>query len=289
MRIEVPIPQSPIQDSSGHVTKEWRAFFLNIVRALRSDTGTLDDSDVLQSAPTAESAISDLAQRVAQLEEALVPPQTNAQAIADLQAMMPAPVEVLVGGVAGPASSTDNAVARFNGTTGKKIQNSSFIVDDSGHISSFGGNIAFPASQSASGDANTLDDYQEGSFTPVFTAATPPTGVTYGTQVGDYTKIGNLVLFHLRVQLTNKGAGGAGAISITGLPFTSANDIGNTADIGHDNITFTGGYTALVAFVAANSTVLTINEQGSAVAALGVTWANTANTSDFVITGFYHV
>jgi len=41
------------------------------------------------------------------------------------------------GDVEGPASSTDNAVVRFNGTGGKDIQNSVVIVDDSGNISGF--------------------------------------------------------------------------------------------------------------------------------------------------------
>ncbi len=38
------------------------------------------------------------------------------------------------GDVVGPASATDNAVARFDSTTGKLIQNSSFIVNDSGEV-----------------------------------------------------------------------------------------------------------------------------------------------------------
>lgn len=44
-------------------------------------------------------------------------------------------VEVASGNVDGPASSTDNAVARFDGTTGKLIQNSSVTIDDSNNIS----------------------------------------------------------------------------------------------------------------------------------------------------------
>lgn len=39
-----------------------------------------------------------------------------------------------LGDVVGPSSSTDNAVARFDGTTGKLIQNSAVTVDDSGNI-----------------------------------------------------------------------------------------------------------------------------------------------------------
>jgi hypothetical protein len=39
-----------------------------------------------------------------------------------------------LGDVTGPASSTDNAIARFNGTTGKLIQNSAVIIDDSNNV-----------------------------------------------------------------------------------------------------------------------------------------------------------
>jgi len=38
------------------------------------------------------------------------------------------------GDVVGPASATDNAIARYDGTTGKLIQNSTVIVDDSGNV-----------------------------------------------------------------------------------------------------------------------------------------------------------
>lgn len=39
-----------------------------------------------------------------------------------------------IGDVQGPSSSTDNAIARFDGTTGNIIQNSSVILDDAGNI-----------------------------------------------------------------------------------------------------------------------------------------------------------
>lgn len=41
----------------------------------------------------------------------------------------------LSGDVSGPASSTDNALARFDGTTGKLIQNSTGILTDTGNLS----------------------------------------------------------------------------------------------------------------------------------------------------------
>ena len=40
----------------------------------------------------------------------------------------------LDGKVAGPASATDNAIVRFDGTTGKLVQNSGVVIDDSGNI-----------------------------------------------------------------------------------------------------------------------------------------------------------
>src|SRR5215468_5683367 len=53
------------------------------------------------------------------------------------------------------------------------------------------GQITFPASQNASAGANTLDDYEEGTWTPVLTAATAGNlSVAYSTQLATYTKIG---------------------------------------------------------------------------------------------------
>ena len=57
------------------------------------------------------------------------------------------------------------------------------------------GQIKFPATQNASADANTLDDYEEGTWTPAYALTTPGTSSfgTYATQTGTYTKIGNKV------------------------------------------------------------------------------------------------
>jgi len=79
-----------------------------------------------------------------------------------------------------------------------------------------GTGITFPATQSASTDANTLDDYEEGTFTPSYSA----TGATfaYAYRVGFYTKIGNKVFVELFLR-TNSVSGGSGDVLITGLPF----------------------------------------------------------------------
>jgi hypothetical protein len=72
------------------------------------------------------------------------------------------------------------------------------------------------------GDSNLkcLDWYQEGTFTPVFEGTTTPGVGTYSTQVGRYTRIGNIVRFAINLRATTHT--GTGDLIITGLPFTSA-------------------------------------------------------------------
>ena len=83
------------------------------------------------------------------------------------------------------------------------------------------GGIAFPATAVAVADANTLDDYEEGTWTGTMTGLTtaPTTPVT---ATGKYTKIGNIVTIH--IQFYDKDTTGAsGQIVVTGLPFLSLN------------------------------------------------------------------
>jgi hypothetical protein len=84
------------------------------------------------------------------------------------------------------------------------------------------GQIDFPATQVPSAGANTLDDYEEGTFTPTITSAGGGAG-TYGTQVAGYVKIGRKVSVSGRVVLATKGTLAAGAVSISGLPFAALN------------------------------------------------------------------
>ena len=81
------------------------------------------------------------------------------------------------------------------------------------------GQIAFPASQNASADANTLDDYEEGTWTPTV-SGTGTAGVgTYSIQTGHYIKIGKLVYIRGRIDLTNHT--GTGNFVGGGLPFAA--------------------------------------------------------------------
>jgi hypothetical protein len=85
-----------------------------------------------------------------------------------------------------------------------------------------GTGITFPATQAASTNANTLDDYEEGTFTPVLNFAGSTAGITYDIQLGRYTKVGNVVNVQIGLVLTSKGSA-AGALQMAGLPFTAIN------------------------------------------------------------------
>jgi hypothetical protein len=88
-----------------------------------------------------------------------------------------------------------------------------------------GTGITFPATQSASSNANTLDDYEEGTFTPKIDGSTSTGTGTYTAQNGYYTKIGNRVNFECYIYWTNHT--GTGPMRLGGLPFTINNSTNN--------------------------------------------------------------
>ena len=77
--------------------------------------------------------------------------------------------------------------------------------------------LTFPATARPVSDPNTLDDYEEGTWTPVLSSdGTPPT-IAYTEQLGTYTKIGNLVFLKAKIRGVLSNAG-TGTPRITGLP-----------------------------------------------------------------------
>ena len=87
-----------------------------------------------------------------------------------------------------------------------------------------GAGITFPATQSASSDANTLDDYEEGAIDGNNLGLTYATVGTssfgYSDRRGTYTKIGRVVYFTIDIRLSSFSKGTAsGDIFVVGLPF----------------------------------------------------------------------
>ena len=107
--------------------------------------------------------------------------------------------------------------------------------------------ITFPATQSASTDANTLDDYEEGTWTPTDASGA---GLTFSTAVGNYTKIGRVVTGSFRV--TYPTTVSSAQIIIGGLPFTVNNTEANFCFVG----CYSNGTTAISGETATNSTTM---------------------------------
>jgi hypothetical protein len=77
-----------------------------------------------------------------------------------------------------------------------------------------GAGITFPTTQNASSGANTLDDYEEGSWTPGIIAG----GMSITSlHSAFYTKVGRHVTAYCYFNITNTG--GLSGYQITGLPF----------------------------------------------------------------------
>jgi len=90
-----------------------------------------------------------------------------------------------------------------------------------GNITLTGGRIAFPATADPSTGVNTLDDYEEGEWTPALSS----TGATfsYTFQTGSYTKIGRQVFLYFAIALTGAPTGTlTNVVLMTGLPFSIA-------------------------------------------------------------------
>ena len=95
------------------------------------------------------------------------------------------------------------------------------VVEFLGNTSGSGAGITFPATQSPSTDANTLDDYEEGTYTPTLIGNGTAGNPVYSSQSGRYTTIGNVVFVQAIVFVTSNTTGtGTARIS---LPTAVAN------------------------------------------------------------------
>lgn len=93
----------------------------------------------------------------------------------------------------------------------------------SGGVLSVEGGVVLGAGAANSTTANTLDDYEEGTFTPTFSSGLTSPG--YLSQVGTYVKVGAMVICSVYLR-ANSGTENSDHIRIGGMPFafTSATD-----------------------------------------------------------------
>ena len=140
-----------------------------------------------------------------------------------------------------------------------------------------GKGIDFSATSDGSGSTGSevLDDYEEGTWTPVLT------GAGGGTHSGSglYTKVGNIV--HVSFKNENfSNTGFSGILTITGLPFAAISEQANVFGLTY-NLSFTG-YTSISAQTDGGGGVLRLVKSGS-----GLGYAD-LNATDLNATGNYH-
>ena len=127
-------------------------------------------------------------------------------------------------GLVQTADTSGEIELQSNGTTALKVNTNEGIQIlnclgvGNATPSTSGAGITFPATQSASTDANTLDDYEEGTWTPVDGSGAGLTLTTNTTST--YTKCGNMVIAFASVNYPSTANGQQAAIG--GLPFTTA-------------------------------------------------------------------
>lgn len=149
------------------------------------------------------------------------------------------------------------------------------------------GGVAFPATQTPSADANTLDDYEEGSFTPqLYFGSISGNDVTHSIQTGRYTKIGRYVMCKGYIAISNKGVR-TGSASIGDLPIVGASVMNvSVANIVISNLAGAIGH-PYGSIVGPTQSIALLEQLGTSVASL--TDADFTNTTTIAFEANYEV
>ena len=127
-------------------------------------------------------------------------------------------------------------------------------------------------------------DQDTGSFTPILTIGTLTTGITYATQLGKYTRVGNVVTYEIDMTLTSKGSA-TGAVRITALPYAAANssmNVGMPQPFATNIVTAT----SVGALINSNATQIDLFNSITNYSAQ-LTDANISNNTTFRMSGSY--
>jgi len=190
------------------------------------------------------------------------------------------------------SDSNDTLRLRYNGSDKLVMNNSGAVVLAGGDSDANGVGIVFPATQSASTNANTLDDYEEGTWTPGLTSTGGNfTGLSV-SGAGTYTKTGRMVVVRGAINTSSSFSGGSGGVIISGLPFATAAAVFVGGIHTSDNSGVFNQPSALATLVLASGTGLEIYKNGSvANNAFATTNLNTSagNGNPFAFTCTYFV
>lgn len=214
------------------------------------------------------------------------------------------------GDVTGPATSTDNAVARWDGTGGATLKDSGVIVDGSNNVTGLGtlntrtiaNWVDGPASATDSAVAlfdgtggkllkNSSTLIQNNVWTPALAGSSTPGTQTYTSRGGRYFKFGKLVYVVGQMIIGTKDGTTAGNLLVSGLPFpveTSSTE-SPLATLAYSGIVLNaaGGYYAAFGLFNSNASTISLFEHGNNVAAANLVAADFANGSVIAVAGCY--
>lgn len=231
----------------------------NSGQATLGDLAGKDEANVVNA--TTVAAVIDGATAKATPVDADTMPLIDSEASNALKKLTWANLKATLQGLFASAGSalTDNAIVRGDGGS-RGVQTSGVTIDDSdnmvvpGSITVTAGQIVFPATQNASADPNTIDDYEEGTWTPTYTTdGVDFSSVTYDpVTTGWYTKVGQMVAlgFHLRTDAITVGSA-SGNVIMGGLPFTPDTDNAHGVALGY-TVGFAGDHPIAADYVEAS-------------------------------------
>jgi hypothetical protein len=175
-----------------------------------------------------------------------------------------------------PSSASNNIVLDSSGRALVGLSS----ANANGGILQLSSGITFPATQVLSIDPNTLDDYEEGTWTPALAdAASGGNEFAYSTQEGQYTKIGNVVTCYWRITWTGKGSAATGnTLIFRGFPFSVKNNSGQFYNSG---VAISGGLNsyAIVGPTGGQSYGIFVTVAGAAATVSAVAATGTASGS----------
>jgi hypothetical protein len=142
------------------------------------------------------------------------------------------------------------------GTTGADATNERMRIDSVGHAIIPSG-VTLGTATGVYNAAKTLDDYEEGAWTPTITGSTTAGTGTYTSQSGSYTKIGRQVTVYGRVGQSNNT--GTGNIRIAGLPYGLSGDYA-VGSIMAGNLSLTASNYPVIFMAGSGATYININQ-----------------------------
>lgn len=175
-----------------------------------------------------------------------------------------------------------NTIQNANGTTGITFAANGQVTLANTPLQLTGGQIQFPATQIASADPNTLDDYEEGTWTPTFTISSG--SITYANQTGNYVKIGRqvTVTFYVNISTATSAISSSG---VGGLPFAGANTNYGGAAFAYFGAGLFNSYGNMQGLMAASTTELQLRGTNNGAVAPALVFAGATLTNGTALAG----